>query len=54
MDYYRIFLDFFEIDKSSLAKKGDLDYEILLNSFKTLFPEYVLNNEQIQHAISEA
>lgn len=47
MDYYKIFLDFFDIEKSSLAKKDDLDYEVLLNGFKTLFPDYVLRNELI-------
>lgn len=38
-------MNFFEIDKPSFLKKGDLNYEILLNGFKTLFPVYVLHNE---------
>lgn len=49
MDNYRVFTNFFDIDKPSLLKKGDLNYETLLNGFKTLFPDYVLNNEQVQH-----
>lgn len=54
MDNYRIFTNFFEIDRTQERKKMEDDYETLLNGFKTLFPKYVLNNEQIQHAISEA
>jgi hypothetical protein len=50
MDNYRIFLHFFEVDRSL----DMLDYEVLLSGFKTLFPQYVLQNEQIQHKISEA
>jgi len=47
MDNYRIFTNFFEIDRSLEKKKMENDYETLLNGFKTLFPEYVLSNEQI-------
>lgn len=50
MDNYRIFLHFFEVDRSL----DMLDYEVLLSGFKTLFPQYVLQNEHIQHQISEA
>jgi hypothetical protein len=45
MDNYRVFINFFEIEKPSFVKKGDINYEILLNGFKTLFPDYVLRNE---------
>ena len=45
MDNYRVFINFFEIEKPSFVKKGDINYEILLNGFKTLFPDSVLRNE---------
>lgn len=40
MDNYRIFLSFFEIDRSTV--NNIQDQEKLLNGFKTLFPNYVL------------
>lgn len=45
LDNYRVFASFFEIERPSFVNKGDLNYEVLLNGFKTLFPDYVLKNE---------
>jgi len=43
MDNYRIFMNFFKVDRSNEQQ----DFEVLLNGFKTLFPGYVLHNELI-------
>jgi uncharacterized Rmd1/YagE family protein len=54
MDNYKSFLQFFEISVQHEHKQTEDDYEKLLNGFKTLFPRYILYNEQIKHAIAEA
>jgi hypothetical protein len=54
MTQYKSFATFFELT-SDMRKRGDeICYEKLLNGFKTLFPQYILENEQIKHAIAEA
>ena len=54
MDNYEYFCDFFELNHQASNEAKQRDYEARLNRFKTLFPEYVLNNEQIQHSITAA
>ena len=47
MDNYQFFCDFFELPSAAGADKQHQDYELLLRGFKTLFPKYVFENEQI-------
>ena len=44
MDSYQVFCEFFELPSGA---SGDRDYEQLLGGFKTLFPKYVWNNDQL-------
>jgi hypothetical protein len=53
MDKYYRFTSLFDIQRN-WNQADENNYERQLNKFKTLFPRYVLYNEQIQHAINEA